>query len=102
MSSRNPWLKAETPADVRHVSGLGWQVLLAGSQQWHTCRGEREACFIASGMRRAEAVLRGELEGEEVAEELDAVAMIAERNLGPGGGAGISSAAQVARGESQS
>ena len=77
--------------------GLGWQVLLKASQQWHTCRNEQDACFIASGMRKSEAVVRGELAGEEVAEELDAVAVVAERNFGAGGGAEISSAAQLAR-----
>ena len=79
--------------------GLGWQVLLKASQQWHTCRNEQDACFIASGMRKSEAVVRGELSGAEVAEELDAVAVVAERNLGAGG-AEIASAAKMARGVS--
>src|SRR5688572_29131252 len=100
MASRNARLNAETPTDVRHVAGVGWQVLLKVSQQWHTCRGEQDACFIASGIRRSEAVVRGELRGQEVAEELDAAATVAERNLGPGGGAEISNAAQLARGGS--
>jgi hypothetical protein len=102
MASRSPRLNAEMPTDVRHVVGVGWQVHLKASQQWHTCRGELDACFLASGIRKSEAVVRGELAGEEVAEELDAVAMVAERNFGPGGGAEISSAAQLARGGSVS
>lgn len=98
MSRHRPWLDSETPPNVRHIEGLGWQVLLEASNQWRTCRGELDACFIASGMRMTGAVVRGEAFGEEVAGELDAVAAIAELNFGPGGSLEICSAARLARG----
>jgi len=85
------------PANVRHVDGVGWQVLVDSSSQWHTCRREQDACFIASGMRIAEAVMRDELFGQEVADELDAAAAVAVRNLGEGGADRMMSAAELAR-----
>jgi hypothetical protein len=61
-----------TPSNVRHIEEVGWQVMLENSSQWHTCSDERDARFIASGMRLANSVARGETFGREVAEELDA------------------------------
>lgn len=87
----------EQTVNVRHVTGVGWQVLVESSCQWHTCRKEQDACFIASGMRLADAVARGEVFGKEVAEELDAVAAVAVRTLGQDGAERIMSAAEVAR-----
>jgi hypothetical protein len=61
---------------IRHLATVGWQVLLEGDQ-WHTCRKEQDARYIAHNVLIADAVLRGERYGEEVARELDeAVAMI--------------------------
>jgi hypothetical protein len=86
-----------TPSNVRHIEEVGWQVMLENSSQWHTCSDERDARFIASGMRLANSVARGETFGREVAEELDAVAMVAERNLGHDGALQILTAAERAR-----
>jgi hypothetical protein len=69
--------------NVRHLQGVGWQVLDKGSAQWHTCRKEQDACFIASGLRTLDAVTRGVLFHREVAEELEAVAAMVARVLGP-------------------
>jgi len=92
----------EEPAvNIRHVDGVGWQVFIDSSREWHTCRREQDACFIASGMRTVDAVTRGELFGREVAEELDAVAAIAVRILGQGGAERIMSAAELARGKTE-
>lgn len=66
----------EPVVTIRHVATVGWQVLLDGDQ-WHTCRKEQDARYIAHNVLIADAVLRGERTGEEVARELDeAVAMI--------------------------
>jgi hypothetical protein len=86
-----------TPTNVRYVEEVGWQVMSQDSSQWHTCRNERDARFIASGMRLADSVARGETSGREVAEELDAAAMVAERNLGHDGALQILTAAELAR-----
>jgi hypothetical protein len=86
-----------TPSNVRHIDEVGWQVMLQNSSQWHTCSDEKDARFIASGMRLADSVARGEAFGREVAEELDAAAMVAEKNLGHDGAAQILTAAQLAR-----
>jgi hypothetical protein len=99
VSRRSGATQTDLPDNVRHITGVGWQVLVNSSNDWQTCRGELDACFIASGLRKSAAVLRGELGGAEVAEELDAVAVVAERNLGPGSSAPISSAAELARGQ---
>ncbi len=90
----------DSPDNVRHLNGVGWQVLVDRSSQWHTCRKEQDACFLASGLRLADAVGRGELFGREVAEELDAVAAVASRVLDRGDAERIMSAADVARGRS--
>ena len=82
---------------VRFVDGIGWQVLLASSSQWHTCRQEQDACFIANGLRTSDAVRRGEVCGEEVAEELDAVAAVAARVLGAAEAERITHVAEFAR-----
>jgi hypothetical protein len=66
----------EPVVTIRHLATVGWQVLLDGDQ-WHTCRKEQDARYIAHNVLIADAVLRGERSGEEVARELDeAVAMI--------------------------
>jgi hypothetical protein len=87
----------EQQANVRHLDGVGWQVLVASSSQWHTCRREQDACFLASGLRIAGSVMRGELFGKEVAEELDAVARVAVRSLRQEDVEWILSAAELAR-----
>jgi hypothetical protein len=96
MSRKDPTLNL-TPSNVRHLEAVGWQVMLEDSLQWHTCSNERDARFIASGMRLADSVARGETSGREVAEELDAVAIIAEKNLGHDGAVQILTAAELAR-----
>jgi hypothetical protein len=85
---------------VRFVSGIGWQVLLESSSQWHTCRQEQDACFIASGLRTSDAVRRGEVCGAEIADELDAVAAVAARVLGVAEAERITHAAEYARRQS--
>ena len=66
----------ESVVTIRHLATVGWQVLL-DRDQWHTCRKEQDARYIAHNVLIADAVLRGERSGEEVARELDeAVAMI--------------------------
>jgi hypothetical protein len=90
-------LREEQAKNVRHVDGVGWQVLLDSSAQWHTCRKEQDACFIASGLRTLDAVSRGELWGKEVADELEAVAAIASRVLGQVEGDRIMRAAELVR-----
>lgn len=87
----------DPPVNVRHLDGVGWQVLVDSSSQWHTCRKEQDACYLASGLRMADAVGRGELFGREVADELDAVAAVASRVLGQDDAERIMSAAEVAR-----
>jgi len=97
-SQRELAISNEEHADnVRHVAGVGWQVLLESSSQWHTCRKEQDACFIASGLRTADAVTRGELFGREVADELNAVAAVAASVLGQDGAERIMRAAELAR-----
>jgi hypothetical protein len=95
-------LSEEQVSNVRHVEGVGWQVLLESSAQWHTCRKEQDACFIASGLRTLDAVTRGELWGKEVAEELEAVAAIAARVLGGAEGDRIMRAAELVRNKTTS
>jgi hypothetical protein len=92
-------MPSEPIVTIRHVVAVGWQVLLGGDQ-WHTCRKEQDACFLASGLRIAGSVTRGELFGKEVAEELDAVAGVAGRILSPGDVEWILNAAKLARSRS--
>jgi hypothetical protein len=89
----------ELPANVRHSPDSGWQVQLGPPFEWHTCRSEQDACFIASGMRIADAVNKGTLGGREVAEELDAAAAVAIRAVGQVGAQTLIDAAVVARAE---
>jgi hypothetical protein len=51
-------------------------------QQWHTCRQEIDARFIANGVAIANSVIRGERAGEEVARELDQAAASVSRHIG--------------------
>ena len=67
---------------VRHLQGAGWQVLLESPLEWHTCRSEQDARFIANGMVIAAAVSRGEQTGEETAQELDEAMSTLVRNVG--------------------
>jgi hypothetical protein len=71
----------EPVVTIRHLAGVGWQVLL-DADQWHTCRKEQDARFIANGVLIADAVARGERTGEEVARELDEVAAAVSRQIG--------------------
>lgn len=71
----------EPVATIRHVASVGWQVLLDGDQ-WHTCRKEQDARYIAHGVLIADAVKRGERRGEEVARELDEVATMVGHQIG--------------------
>ena len=70
------------PFDVRQVHGVGWQVSLIDSAQWHSCRSELDARFIANGMRLARTVKSGDRVDEETAQELDEAASVAVQNLG--------------------
>jgi hypothetical protein len=69
------------PITIRHVVGVGWQVLLDGDQ-WYTCRKEQDARYIAHGVLIAEAVAAGERTGEEVAKELDEVISMVGHQVG--------------------
>jgi hypothetical protein len=89
----------EPTDNIRHVATLGWQVLLDGDQ-WHTCRKEQDARYIAHNVLIANAVLRGERSGQEVAQELDeAVAMIGHQLGECSAGTLLRNAASIARGE---
>ena len=70
------------PLAVRHLQGVGWQVLLTEPHAWHTCRNELDARYIANGLDLAAAVTRGEQSGQETADELDEVASTLVRNIG--------------------
>lgn len=83
---------------VRHVKGVGWQVLDESSVQWHTCRKEQDACFIASGLRTLDAIMQGVFFQREVADELEAVAAIASHVLGPQHAERMMRAAELVRG----
>ena len=91
------WPHEQPPFSVRHLKGVGWQVQGTSSDQWHTCRKEQDACFIASGMRTLDAITRGEHFGREVAEELEAVAAVVSHVLGPDEADRIMQAAQSLR-----
>jgi hypothetical protein len=97
MSRKEELMVNRMPTNVRYVEDVGWQVMSQSSSQWHTCGDEKDARFIASGMRLADAVARGDAFGREVAEELDAAAMIAETNLGHDGALQMLNAAELAR-----
>jgi hypothetical protein len=86
-----------TPSNVRYLEGSGWQVLIEAPYQWHTCRSEQDAYFIASGVLAANAVNAGVIGGSEVADELDAVATVAVVALGHAGAQLIIKAAARAR-----
>src|SRR5688500_19652116 len=95
-------MPSEPVVTIRHVATVGWQVLLDGDQ-WHTCRKEQDARYIAHNVLIADAVLRGERTGEEVARELDeAVAMIGHQVGACPAGQLMKDAAAVARGGSAS
>ena len=66
---------------IRHLASVGWQVLLDGDK-WHTCRKEQDARYIAHNVLIADAVLRGERSGEEVARELDETVAMIGRQVG--------------------
>jgi hypothetical protein len=70
------------PFDVRHIMGVGWQISLIDSGQWHNCRSELDARFIANGMHLARTTTSGRPADEETAQELDEAASVAVRNLG--------------------
>ena len=53
----------EPVVTIRHLATVGWQVLL-DRDQWHTCRKEQDARYIAHNVLIADAVLRGERSGE--------------------------------------
>jgi hypothetical protein len=76
------WPLIEVASIVRQVRGVGWQVLNEVSGEWHTCRKEQDACFIASGLRTLDAITRGVLFQKEVADELDAVAAVVSHVFG--------------------
>jgi hypothetical protein len=69
-----------TPS-IRNVPNVGWQIMLE-DEQWHTCRQEIDARFIANGVSIANSVIRGERAGEEVARELDQAAASVSRHIG--------------------
>jgi hypothetical protein len=88
------------PITIRHLATVGWQVLLDGDQ-WHTCRKEQDARYIAHNVLIADAVLKGERAGREVARELDeAVVMIGHQVGECAAGRLIKEAAAMARGAS--
>ena len=75
-------MPSEQAFAVRNLQGTGWQVLLESPLEWHTCRSEQDARFIANGMVLAAAVSRGEQAGEETAQELDEAVTTLVRNVG--------------------
>ncbi|BBO33037.1 hypothetical protein [Lacipirellula parvula] len=74
-------MPSEPAVTIRNVATVGWQVLLSGDQ-WHTCRKEQDARYIANGVLIADSVAQGERVGEEVARELDEVASMVSRQIG--------------------
>jgi hypothetical protein len=89
----------EPAITIRHLATVGWQVLLDGDQ-WYTCRKEQDARYIAHNVLIADAVLKGERTGKEVARELDeAVVMIGHQVGECAAGRLMKEAAAVARGE---
>jgi hypothetical protein len=74
-------MPSEPTVTIRNVATVGWQVLLGGDQ-WHTCRKEQDARYIANGVLIADAVTNGERSGEEVARELDEVSAMVSRQIG--------------------
>jgi hypothetical protein len=74
-------MPSEPIVTIRHVATVGWQVLLGGDQ-WHTCRKEQDARYIANGVMIADSVINGERRGEEVARELDEVSSMVARQIG--------------------
>ncbi|BBO33382.1 hypothetical protein [Lacipirellula parvula] len=66
---------------VRHVATVGWQVLLDGDE-WHTCRKEQDARYIAHHVLIARAVLSGVRMGTEVARELDEAVVMVGHQIG--------------------
>ena len=97
MRSTSKTASVPTPSNVRYLEGSGWQVLIEAPYQWHTCRSEQDAFFIASGIVTANAVNAGDIRGSEVAGELDAVVTVAVRALGQAGAQLIIDAAKRAR-----
>ena len=92
-------MPSEPVATIRNVATVGWQVLLGGDQ-WHTCRKEQDARYIANGVLIADSVAQGERAGEEVARELDEVASMVSRQIGECEALRLmKSAAATARGE---
>jgi hypothetical protein len=71
----------EMTETIRCVAGVGWQVSVDG-EEWHTCRKEQDARFIAFGVSTADAVFNDARRGEEVASELDEVVAMMGRQVG--------------------
>jgi hypothetical protein len=74
-------MSPEPAITIRHVATVGWQVLLDGDQ-WHTCRKEQDARYIAHNVLIAQAVLNGERTGHEVAKELDEAVVMVGHQIG--------------------
>lgn len=92
-------MPSEPVATIRHVATVGWQVLLGG-EQWHTCRKEQDARYIANGVLIADSVANGDRRGEEVARELDEVSSMVARQIGECEARQLMlSAAAIARGQ---
>lgn len=89
------------PITVRHLASVGWQVLLDGDQ-WHTCRKEQDARYISHNVLIADAVLKGERTGKEVARELDEAVVMIGHQVGECAASRLmKEAAAMARGEAR-
>jgi hypothetical protein len=71
----------EALSPVCQFEGDSWRVLLS-DRQWHACRNELDARFIAHGLQLADAVRRGEPADDETADELEEAAAALVRNVG--------------------
>ncbi len=66
---------------VRKLVNNVWQILL-GDGDWHNCRSELDARYIAHGLQLARAVHRGGPTDGETVEELDQARAALLRNIG--------------------
>jgi hypothetical protein len=82
---------------VRHVDGHGWEVLIAGRDNWLSCRNEEDARTISSAPTLEVDVLEGRRRGDEFAAELERLADMLERYRMGFGSRFFSSSARDAR-----
>jgi hypothetical protein len=64
---------------VRHVEGRGWEVLIAGRENWLSCRNDEDARTLSNASMLEVDVLEGRRRGEEFAAKLERLADMLER-----------------------